>query len=69
MRGAHERRAFDAAAEIYVFGTDGLVWDGDTVRLSEPDERTLLLLAEPGVPRALRRSAWPCDPLDADDEW
>ena len=67
VQGPDERRALDAAAELYVWPPDELVWDGDAVRQAEPDARTLLLLAHQ-VFRARFAGHWPCDPLDADDE-
>lgn len=45
VRAGAERAAFDAAVEAYVFEEDSVRWTGDTAMLSEPDERTLLLLA------------------------
>jgi hypothetical protein len=66
VRGPGERRALDAAAELFVWPPDELVWDGDVVRQVEPDARTLLLLAHQ-VFRARFAGHWPCDPLDADE--
>lgn len=68
VRGEAERRAFDAAAAMYAPEPGALRSDGDTVRLAEPDERTLILLAGQ-VFRVRFGASWPCDPLDADDAW
>ena len=45
VRGGAERAAFDEAAEMFSPEEGSLVWEGDVVRLADPDERTLLLLA------------------------
>jgi hypothetical protein len=67
VRDPAERAAFDAAAEVCVFWDDVLTWDGDTARLIEPDERTLLMLAEP-VFRTRFSGLWRCDPIDDDED-
>jgi hypothetical protein len=63
VRGDAEREAFDRAVESYVFEEESVQWSGDTARLSEPDERTLLLLAGP-VFRVRFGAQWPCDPVE-----
>lgn len=65
VRGDAERKAFDAAVASYVFEEDSVEWSGDTARLAESDERTLILLAGP-VFRTRFGGQWPCDPIDAD---
>ena len=60
LRSAAEREAFDAAALIYAPEEDLLQWDGDAVRVTDDDIRTLLLLAGP-VFRARHGSQWPSD--------
>ncbi|MGP1384986.1 MAG: hypothetical protein ACTS2F_15590 [Thainema sp.] len=66
--GEAEKRVLDATAAMYLDQKDRLVWDGDTVSLAEPDQRLLLLLAEP-VFRTHFATQWLCDPIDADEEW
>lgn len=66
--GAAEKRVLEATAALYLHQDDRLVWNGDTVSLAEPDQRLLLLLAEP-VFRTHFATQWPCDPIDADEEW
>ena len=63
VRGAAERAAFDQAVESYLFEEDSVRWSGDIAQLSEPDERTLLLLAGP-VFRTRFGAHWPCDPVE-----
>ena len=58
VRAGAERAAFDAAVESYVFEEDSVTWTGDTATLSEPDERTLLLLAS-AVFRVRFAEQWP----------
>jgi|RhiMethySRZTD1v2_1073278.scaffolds.fasta_scaffold00291_28 hypothetical protein len=58
VRAGAERAAFDAAVESYVFEEDSVIWTGDTATLSEPDERTLLLLAS-AVFRIRFAGEWP----------
>ena len=65
VRSGPEREAFDAAAAVFSPEEDSLRWEGGVVQLSEPEERTLLLLAGP-VFRARFGAQWP---VDADDEW
>ena len=66
LRGEEERVVFDANAAIYSPEEGSLVWEGDWVRLAEPDERTLLILAAP-VFRMRFGAYWPSDPIDAGD--
>jgi len=66
VRGDAEREAFDQTVEGYVFNEESVQWSGDTARLSEPDERTLLLLAGP-VFRVRFGGQWPCDPIEEDE--
>jgi hypothetical protein len=58
VRAGAERAAFDAAVESYVFEEDSVTWAGDRATLSEPDERTLLLLAS-AVFRVRFAQQWP----------
>jgi hypothetical protein len=67
LHDAAERGVFDAAAEVCVFWDDVIAWDGDTARLIEADERTLLMLAGP-VFRTRFAGRWPCDPIDDDED-
>ena len=69
MRGAEERRAFDASAEMSAIVLGAVVWDGDRARLADPDDRGHLMLATP-VFRTRFAGPWPCDPVDLgeDDE-
>jgi hypothetical protein len=60
VRGDEERDVFDQNAMIYASGDDTLVWDGDAVRLAEPDFRTLVMLASP-VFRMRFGEQWKCD--------
>ncbi|MGH7460508.1 MAG: hypothetical protein ACREMA_05715 [Longimicrobiales bacterium] len=66
MRKA-ERAAFDAEAEMSLFEGDSLMWDGDIVHFKEPDERMLLMLAEP-VFRMRFGHQWPVDEEEPDDD-
>jgi hypothetical protein len=63
LRSAAEREAFDAAALTYAPEKNLLHWEGDVVRVTEDDIRTLLLLAGP-VFRARHGSHWPSDEVD-----
>jgi len=67
VRGASERRAFDATAAIFSPEPGSLVWEGDAVLLAEPEERMLWILASP-VFRTRFAAQWQGDPIDADDE-
>ena len=65
VRGKKEKRALNAAAEIYAPSDGELVWEGDSVRhFDGGDERTLLLLAGP-VFRTRFASTWA---MNADDD-
>lgn len=66
VRGDAERRAFDAAVAGCGFLAPTVAWEGDTVRLAEPNERMLLMLAVP-VFRTRFAAQWPCDPIGADE--
>ncbi len=61
-----EREAFEEAAGIYSPEEDSLVWNGSSVGLAEPEERTLILLAGP-VFQTRFGHQWPVD-RDDDDE-
>jgi hypothetical protein len=61
-----EREAFEEAAQIYSPEEDSLVWQGSSVGLAEPEERTLILLAGP-VFQTRFGHQWPVDE-DEDDE-
>ena len=67
VRGADERRAFDASAEASAIVLGAVVWDGDRARLADPDERGHLMLATP-VFRTRFAAAWACDPVDLGDD-
>jgi hypothetical protein len=67
VRDGPEREAFDSAAEIYSPEEDSLEWDDDVVRLAEPDERTMLILAS-SVFRVRFGRQWPVDVDEEDDE-
>jgi len=45
VRGGSEREAFDKAHKMYSMVAGPVVWDGEVVRLAEPDERSLIMLA------------------------
>jgi hypothetical protein len=61
-----EREAFAKAHKMYSMVSGPVVWDGDVVRLAEPDERSLIMLANP-VFRIRFGEHWPVD-IDDDDE-
>ena len=61
-----EREAFAKAHKMYSMVSGPVVWDGDVVRLAEPDERSLIMLANP-VFRIRFGEQWPVD-IDDDDE-
>jgi hypothetical protein len=64
VRSDLERQAFETAAADFSPEDGSLVWDGDTVRLAQRDERTLLLLAVP-VFQARFSGQWPADTVAA----
>ncbi len=68
VHGADEQRVLKATAAMYLLPNNSLVWDGETVQLAEPDQRMLIMLAEP-VFRTRFAAQWPSDPIDADEEW
>ena len=64
-----ERAAFDAGLEMAFAEPDSLSWSGDVVTLSDPDDRTLILMATP-VFRTRFAGQWPMEAneeLDEDD--
>jgi len=67
VRPGAEREAFDKANEMYGLVAGPVVWDGDVVRLAEPDERSLLMLAG-AVFRVRFADQWPVDEEDDDDD-
>ena len=67
VRDGAERDAFDQAAKMYGPIVGPLVWEGDVVRLEEPDVRSLLMLAS-GVFRTRFGNHWPVDVEDDEDE-
>jgi hypothetical protein len=67
VRPGAEREAFDKSMEMYGPLVGALVWAGDAVRLAEPDERSLLMLAT-NVFRVRFGNQWPVDVDDEDDE-
>lgn len=68
VQGAEEQRVLEATAALYLLQNNSLVWNGETVQLAEPDQRMLIMLAEP-VFRTRFTAQWPSDPIDADEEW
>jgi hypothetical protein len=64
VRGGAEREAFDKAHKMYSMVSGPVVWDGEVVRLAEPDERSLIMLATK-VFRIRFGEYWPAD---ADEE-
>ena len=67
VRRGPERDALEAAAAIYSPEDGSLLWDGDAVRLAEPDERMLLMLAAP-VFRVRFADQWRADSVEPEDE-
>jgi hypothetical protein len=63
LRNPIEREAFVAAALVYAPEEDLLHWDGDVVRVTDEDIRTLLMLAGP-VFRTRHGNQWPSDEVD-----
>lgn len=43
-----------------------MIWEGETARLADPEERIQWMLAEP-VFRVRFGAQWPCDPVHTDD--
>jgi hypothetical protein len=43
-----------------------VIWEGETARLADPEERIQWMLAEP-VFRVRFGAQWPCDPVHTDD--
>jgi hypothetical protein len=67
VHGPAERAAFAAAAGMYLLPNESVQWDGDLVRLTDPEERTLLMLAAP-VFRTRFGHQWPVDVEEPDDD-
>lgn len=69
VRPGPERQAFDAKAEMYGPMMGAVHWeaDGETMRLADPDERMLIMLATP-VFRARFADVWPVEPEEEDDD-
>jgi hypothetical protein len=67
VRDGPERKAFDAAAEVFSPEQGSLRWDGDVVSLAEPDERMHLMLSPP-VFRSRFGNVWPVDPAEEEEE-
>jgi len=66
VRPGAEREAFDKAHKMFALVSGPVVWEGDVVRLAEPDERSLLMLADK-VFRVRFGDQWPVD-VDEEDE-
>jgi hypothetical protein len=64
VRPGAERAAFDEAARVFSPEEGSVVWEGDVVRLTDPDDRTMILLATK-VFRLRFGTSWP---VDADDD-
>jgi hypothetical protein len=64
VRPGAERAAFDAGLEMAFAEPDSLMWSGNVATLTDPDDRTLILIATP-VFRTRFAEHWP---MDADDE-
>ena len=62
-----DRAALPAALEMSFVDEDALEWDGDAVRLPEPDERSLIMMAAP-IFRARFGAYWPVDVEEPDDD-
>ena len=58
VRTGAEREAFDRAHKMYSMVSGPVVWERDVVRLAEPDERSLIMLATP-VFRIRFGEQWP----------
>jgi len=67
VRSGSEREAFDNAHRMYSMVSGPVVWDGEVVRLAEPDERSLIMLATK-VFRIRFAQHWPVNADDDDDE-
>jgi hypothetical protein len=64
---APEREAFEAAAARYSIVSGPLLRDGETVRLADPEERMLIMLATP-VFRARFGAHWPVPAPEPEDD-
>jgi hypothetical protein len=64
VRGDAEREILEQNIMIFAAGDDTVIWDGDTARLFEHDERTLVMLASP-VFRSRFGGQWKCEEEEA----
>lgn len=67
VRAGAEREAFEGNAAMFAPDPDSLVWEGDVVRVAEPDERTTILLASP-VFRTRFATQWKMDTEEEEDD-
>jgi len=67
VRAGAEREAFDKAFEAYAVMMGPVAWEADFVRLEEPDERSLLMLAA-NVFRVRFADRWPANAIEEDEE-
>jgi hypothetical protein len=67
VRKGKEREAFDAEAAIYSSEEGSLVWEGDVVHLTDPDERTMIILGST-VFRIRFGGQWPVNVPESDDD-
>ena len=63
VRAGAEREALESAMEMYGEMVGPLVWSDDVARLTDPDRRSLSMIA-PKVFRARFGNQWPVDPDD-----
>ena len=67
VRQGAERDAFDKKAAMYGQFLGPVVWEGDVVRLAEPDVRSLIMLGS-SVFRARFADQWPVSPEEDDGD-